>query len=65
MDDVPVFVEADISREGAGPKPNEPIAERLVSLLGPTDLERRDIDPPHDVVLRWPGPKEIVADDWE
>jgi hypothetical protein len=63
VDDVPVVVEADVSLERAGSKENQAVPERLVVLLGSTDLERRHVDPSHDVVARGPAPEQTVTQD--
>ena len=63
MENVPVVVEADVSLERAGSKKNQAVPERLVLLLGATDLERGDVDPPHDVVACGTVAEEIVPQD--
>ena len=63
VDDVPVVVEADVSLERAGSKENQAVPERLVLLLGSADLERRHVDPSHDVVARGPAPEQTVTQD--
>src|SRR4051812_4144534 len=63
--DEPVAVELDVRAEGAGSKAHAAISERFVSLARLAELQRRDIDPTHQVLARRFRVQKSVADDRE